>query len=243
MIKFERNTYDGFLVYSINPSTVSSNMKQIQLFSSKVIEYVAKKESISIDDVLTNRIYHLHDDYYCFEMIFCKELKIKTLSFLMLMKKVSFLDIEEVTKLNKDADKIFHEDGFYGLKDVGLVENLLYNVEYSEAFGVDHYPTLVDKAAHLWFIIARYQAFHNGNKRTGMLATLTFLRANFYDIETESSLENDLYNISMDIALEKMKEKDVVDFLIGHIKINFDGMNSFYKKLSEGENDEGNQDR
>lgn len=161
----------------------------------------------------------------------------------MLMKKVSFLDIEEVTKLNKDADKIFHEDGFYGLKDVGLVENLLYNVEYSEAFGVDHYPTLVDKAAHLWFIIARYQAFHNGNKRTGMLATLTFLRANFYDIETESSLENDLYNISMDIALEKMKEKDVVDFLIGHIKINFDGMNSFYKKLSEGENDEGNQDR
>lgn len=243
MIKFERNNYDGFLVYSINPSTVSSNMQQIQLFSNKVIEYVAEKEDVSVDDILASRIYNLHDDYYCLGMTLCKELKIKTLSFLMLMKKVSFLDVEEITKLNKDADKIFHEDGFYGLKDVGLIENLLYNVEYSEAFGVDRYPTLIDKAAHLWFIIARYQAFHNGNKRTGMLATLTFLRANFYDIETENNLENDLYNVSMDIALNKMSEEDVVNFLTSHTKINMDIMNSFYKTLMEGEHDEENQNR
>ena len=83
MIRFERNTYDGFLVYSINPSTVSSNMQQIQLFSNKVIEYVAEKEDVSVDDILANRIYNLHDDYYCLSMTLCKELKIKTLSFLI----------------------------------------------------------------------------------------------------------------------------------------------------------------
>ena len=240
MIKFERNNYDGFLIYSANPSTVLSNMEQINLFGSKVIESVAKKENVSVDDVLTNRIYNLHDDYYCFDLTLCKELKFKTLSFLVLMKKASFLDMEEIIRLNKEADKIFHEDGFYGLKDVGLIENLLYNVEYSETFGVDRYPTLIDKASHLWFMIARYQAFHNGNKRTGMLATLTFLQANFYDIETENNLENDLYNVSLDIALGRMDEKDVADFLLNHMIIDLDVMNSYYETFKEDRRNEKN---
>lgn len=64
-----------------------------------------------------------------------------------------------------------------------------------------------------------------------MLSALTFLRMNFYEIKTENSLENDLYQISMDIALEKMTEKDVVDFLIEHVEFNLPMMTSFYNSV------------
>lgn len=134
-------------------------------------------------------------------------------------------------EINKKAEKLFHEDGLYGIKDSKLIDHLLYSIEYSEIFGLDRYPTLIDKAAHLWYIIARYQAFHNGNKRTGMLSALTFLRMNFYEIKTENSLENDLYQISMNIALEKMTEKDVFDFLIEHVEFNLPMMTSFYNSV------------
>ena len=61
-----------------------------------------------------------------------------------------------------------------------------------------------------------------------MLAALTFLRMNFYEIKTENVLENDLYQISMNIALEKMTEKDVVDFLTKHVEFNLTQMATFY---------------
>lgn len=229
MIKFEKNTYDDFFVYVVAPSTSISNTKQIKLFSDKIIENTVDRESIEKSGILTNVIYNLHDNFYCYEITFVKKLKLKTLSFLLVMKRPDFLKLTDIVGLNKKAEKLFHEDGLYGIKDSKLIEHLLYSIEYSEIFGLDRYPTLIDKAAtHLWYIIARYQAFHNGNKRTGMLAALTFLRMNFYEIKTENVLENDLYQISMNIALEKMTEKDVVDFLTKHVEFNLTQMATFY---------------
>ena len=56
MIKFEKNTYDNFFVYVVNPSTSDSNAKQIQVFINKVTEYVMDKENIKADDILTSVI-------------------------------------------------------------------------------------------------------------------------------------------------------------------------------------------
>ncbi|WP_243148624.1 Fic family protein [Oenococcus sicerae] len=48
-----------------------------------------------------------------------------------------------------------------------------------EAFGVDFHPTIIDKAAFLWYSIATKQLFNNGNKRTAFLSTIMFLKFNF----------------------------------------------------------------
>ena len=46
------------------------------------------------------------------------------------------------------------------------------------AFGVDAYPTVELKAAALLHSICRNHALVDGNKRLGLLATVTFLRVN-----------------------------------------------------------------
>lgn len=81
MIKFEENTYDDFFVYVVNPSTSDSNIKQIQLFSNKIIEYIIDRENIEMNHIMTNVIHNLHDDFYCYEVTFIKQLKVRTLSF------------------------------------------------------------------------------------------------------------------------------------------------------------------
>lgn len=226
MIKFENNVYDDVLIYVVNDSTSDSNSQQFLLFNNKVIENVINTENITKNDILLSSIHHLHDDFYYYEIMIVKQLKIKQLTFLISMQQTNFLTINDMEKLNQKAEKLFHEDGLYGIKDVGLIDHVLYEVKNSVVFDVDRYPTLIDKAAHLWYMFARYQAFHNGNKRTGMLAALTFLKTNFYKIETEHNLESDLYQVSKKVALEQMHEEDVVNFLLHHVKIDLTAMNN-----------------
>lgn len=49
---------------------------------------------------------------------------------------------------------------------------------FQAGYGVDFYPTVVDKAAYLFFSIAGGHIFRNGNKRTAVLALDQFLNAN-----------------------------------------------------------------
>lgn len=47
-----------------------------------------------------------------------------------------------------------------------------------EAFGVELYPSLVEKAAAYLFLLARNHAFVDGNKRTAFACANTFLLVN-----------------------------------------------------------------
>lgn len=60
-------------------------------------------------------------------------------------------------------------------------QNLLQSAPqqpFQEAFGVEFYPTIYDKAACLFFSICTGHIFTNGNKRTAVLALDQFLLAN-----------------------------------------------------------------
>ena len=75
----------------------------------------------------------------------------------------------------------------YGGKPYSLADrnqanrsSLLYILEAIQypIFGQDLYPTLIEKAAALgWTIIAKH-VFHDGCKRTGMMAVWEFLEVN-----------------------------------------------------------------
>jgi len=84
-----------------------------------------------------------------------------------------FLDFEAVEELHKDS--LLKFGGTDGIRDRHLVESALGSAINTYVYaGGD----LFDIAATYGFHIAQAQAFLDGNKRTAVSASLTFLRIN-----------------------------------------------------------------
>ena len=83
---------------------------------------------------------------------------------------VDYLDLEDLVALTRML-------GAGPIRDLGLLDAAVARAR-SSAFGVDAYPTIRLKAAALLHSLCRSHALVDGNKRLGLLATVTFLRAN-----------------------------------------------------------------
>ena len=105
---------------------------------------------------------------------------------------------KDITNLNRYH--IQHTGGLHqgteNLLNPGSLEWVLEAIQYP-LFGVDRYPTLVEKAALLAWTIVAGHIFYDGNKRTGMSTLKTFLRANSYDIEAS---DDELIQVALGIA-------------------------------------------
>ena len=84
--------------------------------------------------------------------------------------QTEFLDLEDLLRLVELL-------GAGPVRDAGLLDSAAARAQ-SSAFGQDAYPTLELKAAALLHSICRNRALVDGNKRLGLLATVTFLRLN-----------------------------------------------------------------
>ena len=62
-------------------------------------------------------------------------------------------------------------------RDRGLIDSAVHR-PFQSAFGQDAYPTILGKANALFHSLASNHAFHNGNKRTAVIALQHFLLAN-----------------------------------------------------------------
>jgi death on curing protein len=80
-------------------------------------------------------------------------------------------------------------------------ENLDYLIEVinSELYGQQMYPTITDKAAVYCYNIICNHIFSDGNKRTGLLASLNFLNINGFDISQDVSNDT-MTNFIMAVA-------------------------------------------
>jgi death on curing protein len=80
-------------------------------------------------------------------------------------------------------------------------ENLDYLIEVinSELYGQQMYPTVTDKAAVYCYNIICNHIFSDGNKRTGLLASLNFLNINGFDISQDVSNDT-MTNFIMAVA-------------------------------------------
>ena len=105
---------------------------------------------------------------------------------------------KDITNLNRYH--IQHTGGLHqgteNLLNPGSLEWVLNCFQYP-LFGVDRYPTLVEKAALLAWTIVAGHIFHDGNKRTGISTLKAFLRANSYDIEAS---DDELIQVALGIA-------------------------------------------
>ncbi len=67
--------------------------------------------------------------------------------------------------------------GFDNVRNKDSLELVLDTIQY-QLFGVEHFPTIEEKAARLAWCIIREHAFFDGCKRTGMTVCILFVRMN-----------------------------------------------------------------
>jgi death-on-curing protein len=86
---------------------------------------------------------------------------------------IEYLHDEVVSVAWPQTDPVF--PGEY--RDRSLVESAA-NRPFQSAFEQDAYPTVIEKAAALFHSLIANHCFHNGNKRTAVIALDSFLLAN-----------------------------------------------------------------
>lgn len=115
--------------------------------------------------------------------------------------------LDEAFSENKDEDKL------RGIQNTEMLLSALY--EPKQTFDKKElYPDILDKASCYMRSLARNHAFQNGNKRTALLVTVTFLEKNGYEVIANSEkiykLVEDVVNYQLEIHTIKKNLKKFV---------------------------------
>jgi len=94
----------------------------------------------------------------------------------------------------------------FGTRYPGILESCLATT-FQTFDGRDLYPKLIDKAAILFYLMAKNHPFLNGNKRLALTTLMVFLHKNkkWLTVSSES-----LYQLSVEVAGSNPKYKDSV---------------------------------
>lgn len=88
------------------------------------------------------------------------------------MEAPSYLSKEEIMELHGRVIGLI--GGMPGIRDHAALESCVAQPK-TAVFGKERFASVFDKAAAYCFFIIRLHPFFDGNKRTGLLAALTFL--------------------------------------------------------------------
>ncbi|MCL2352303.1 MAG: type II toxin-antitoxin system death-on-curing family toxin [Firmicutes bacterium] len=120
-----------------------------------------------------------------------------------------------MTRLKKEQVLLLHHltiryhGGLDGIRDEGLLESALY-APFASFGGADAYPTIESKAARLAFGLIKNHPFMDGNKRTGILSMLSFLRINGI---TPKCTDDELVEIGRGVADGTIDEMYLLSFI------------------------------
>ena len=121
-----------------------------------------------------------------------------------------FLTLDEVLSLHEMQLGLF--GGSHGIRDIGLLDSAIANVEAT--FGGEFlHQTVFEMAAAYLYGICRNHPFLDGNKRTAAAAAMTFLDLN--RIEVEAS-EDALYDLVIGVAEGRVSKAAVAVFFEQH---------------------------
>lgn len=98
--------------------------------------------------------------------------------------KFRYLDFDALVLINKEVVSLRGEKHVYEEEDEKRMKSMLRLIEDLDA-GTSIEDGLVKKGALLVFKIASGQNFHEGNKRTALVAGLTFLKMNGFEFDVE----------------------------------------------------------
>ena len=115
--------------------------------------------------------------------------------------------------LRLHADLIEAYGGTDGVRDEGLLDSAIHAPLQSFG-GEELYPTLLEKAARLWYGLIKNHPFIDGNKRIGTHAMLIFLDINHETILYE---DEDLINAALSVADGTMSYERLLQWLREHV--------------------------
>lgn len=99
--------------------------------------------------------------------------------------------------------------GEHGIKDLRLLDSAVSTI-YQTFDGKELYPTIIEKASRLCFILNTSHAFVDGNKRIAMHMLALFLR--FHDVEYKPS-NGDVIRVGLGVADNKMTYYELLDWV------------------------------
>lgn len=88
---------------------------------------------------------------------------------------------------------------------------------FQSAFGEDIYPTVYDKAAALFYFIAKDHPFENGNKRTAVMVLLYFLAKNRLAIAVDGQA---LYTVAKAIVESQRSKDEIIPVFAAELRKN-----------------------
>ena len=118
---------------------------------------------------------------------------------------------QQVIMLHQDV--IAQSGGSPKIRDEGLSDSAL-NAPLQTFAGMELYPTIIDKAAHLGYSLIKNHAFVDGNKRIGTHVMLTFLMLNGIDVDYE---DEELIQLILGVAAGEISSEQLLAWLQAHI--------------------------
>lgn len=128
------------------------------------------------------------------------------------MREILWIDKDETLTIH--AQQLADHGGSDGIRDEGLLESALARPQNLLAYS-DDTPSLARLAAAYAFGIARNHPFVDGNKRTALVVSLTFLLVNGLKV---TAPRDDRYFIFYDLAAGKLSEDELAKWLEANIQ-------------------------
>lgn len=116
---------------------------------------------------------------------------------------------DEQIVLLHDISLEYHGGGLPGVKEPGRL-SLIAEKPFMVSFGQELYPGLFYKAAVLMYGLIRSHCFFDGNKRTGVLATTTFLKLNGIKMIASN---DEMFHIALAVAKNEIDEQQLAIWL------------------------------
>jgi death-on-curing protein len=123
------------------------------------------------------------------------------------MENIYHLDPEDIRYLHDDQIEEF--GGYYGENESGMIDYMA-DKPFHIVFGEERFPSLFLKAAVYLEGFATHQYFSDGNKRTGVKCSLTFLLINGYELVVD---DIELFEITMAVANYRMNLEEIAEWL------------------------------
>ncbi|MES2273819.1 MAG: type II toxin-antitoxin system death-on-curing family toxin [Chlamydiota bacterium] len=120
-----------------------------------------------------------------------------------------FITLQEI--IDDHAEIIRKYGGVEGIRDLGLLASAI-EMPKAAMFGEYLHPTIFDQAAAYLFHIIRNHPFVDGNKRSGTMAALTFLRQNFIHIKFTEEQTLILEELVVNTAEGKITKQQIAKF-------------------------------
>lgn len=124
------------------------------------------------------------------------------------MLTITFLSTPQVIQIH-DLQLEVNGGGLPGIRDHNLLESAV-SAPKATFGGAFLHKGIFAMAAAYFLSLAKNHAFNDGNKRTAVSATTTFLQINGIGLETD---EDELVAFAVHVASEKIANEEIAAFL------------------------------